>query len=106
MSYGLTPAQRDCLLVIQELTDQGQSPSLEEIKAELCLSNRGAAHRILLGLRERGWIEWEPKRPRTIVLYRRIPFPEEPEIVGTFDWPELIAARQAGIPYVAGEGGS
>lgn len=94
--YGLTRAQRDCLLVIQELSGDGVPPSLDEIAHELCLCNRGRAHALLTGLRDRGFLTWLPHRARSIAVVRPIPAPEEPEIVGTFEAPpQLLAAWRA-----------
>lgn len=93
-TFGLTRAQRDCLLVIQELTGRdGVAPSLGEINHELGYASRANIHRLLTLLRERGFIDWLRYRSRSIVVRRPIPMPADPEIVGTFEAPEL--ARQA-----------
>ena len=57
--YGLTPAQADCARVIAAMTDfLGNSPSYDEIAAELSLASAAGVHRLVHGLIDRGWIEW------------------------------------------------
>ena len=56
--YGLTPAMADCARVIAALTDfEGNSPSYEEIAAELCVCNKSRVYTLVQALIERGWIE-------------------------------------------------
>ena len=53
----LTHAQADCARVIAALTSfLGNSPSFEEIRVELCVSNRSRVHTLVQALIERGWI--------------------------------------------------
>lgn len=70
-------------------------PSLSELAGELELASRSRVHALLCQLRERGYIAWLPHRRRSLVVLRPIALPEEPEIAGLFDAPEL-AARLAG----------
>ncbi len=92
--FGLTEAQRDCLAILQELTDQngGIAPSLEEIAHELDLQSRSGAIHLLAGLDERGWITRDPGKPLSIRILRRVALPEESEFVGLFDAPHPVAA--------------
>lgn len=95
-TFGPTPTQRDCLLVVQELTAlDGVAPTLDEIQRELGHPNRSNVHWLLCRLKERGWVDWVPAKARSIVVLRSVPMPDEPVIVGLFSAPEL-AARIAG----------
>lgn len=66
-----------CMCVIQELADLGTSPSIDEIRHEMCLANPGGAHRILILLRERGYIDWLPCQSRSITILRRVQMPDD-----------------------------
>jgi SOS-response transcriptional repressor LexA len=83
--YGLTTLQRDALLVIQELSNSGATPSHVELQAELGLSNKSSVHNVLEGLRARGYVDWMHYRSRSLRVLRRIPTPEEVEFVGFFE---------------------
>jgi SOS-response transcriptional repressor LexA len=84
MTYSLTPMQRDTLLVIQELTAlDGRPPSLREIARELDIAAQSGVHRALLGLKERGWIDWRPGQSRGIVVLHAPPAPAECDIAVT-----------------------
>lgn len=97
VAYGLTRVQRDCLLIVQELTAaNGIAPSLEEIGHELGFRGKNGVHRILVILRDRGHIDWLPCKSRSLTVVRPIPMPEEPTIIGTFAAPEV--ARAAVVP--------
>ena len=81
MPYGLTRTQYDALCIIQELIDTtGIAPSYQEIADELGYTNRGQVPKILRALKERGYIDYLPRRARSISLSRRVPYP--PELVG------------------------
>jgi len=88
---GLTPAMRDALLVIQELTRFGVPPSYQEIGRELELATRSAVKRVVDRLAARGYVAYEPGRARTLHVLKPIPVPDEAEFVGLFDAPELAA---------------
>lgn len=93
-TFGLTPVQRDCLLVIQELTElAGTSPTLAEIAHEMSLASRGRVQTLIRALKDRGRVDWLPSRSRSIIVLQPIPMPGEPEIAGFFDAPEI--ARRA-----------
>jgi SOS-response transcriptional repressor LexA len=73
---GLTPMQRDCMLIIQEMIAfSDQAPSYEEIRAEMDTPSRSHSHRLVHGLADRGFITFVPERPRSIELVRRIAVP-------------------------------
>lgn len=92
-AFGLTRTMRDCLLVIQELTAlDGVAPKLDEIAHEMCFANRGRVQRLILDLKDRGYIDWLPYRRRSIVVLRPIPMPAEPEFVVLSDAPPPEAA--------------
>lgn len=61
----LTKRQKDCLEFIQtyHAFSEGKSPTLEEIREGLEVSNKSNVHRLLNSLEERGFIE-RPKRAR------------------------------------------
>lgn len=81
--FGLTRAQRDTLLVIQELTAaDGIAPSYDQIRRELEIASRGRICTIIDALVERGHVARLPRRRRSLVVLRPIPMPEEPVIVG------------------------
>ena len=101
--YGLTPSQADCARVIAALTDfEGNSPTYDEIAAELCLSHsKSGVHRMVHALIERGWIEvrhteraprwWPISGPRRALRLTRSPPP--------FDY-SAIAITKAGRVYL------
>ncbi len=86
-TYGLTSAQADCARVIAAMTDfLGNSPTYDEIAAELCLSHsKSGVHRLVNDLIERGWIEvchteraprwWPISGPRRALRLTRSPPP-------------------------------
>lgn len=80
MACGLTPLMRDCLLVIDELSEaNGFSPSFREIGRELGLSLSEVA-RVIASLEVRGHLARRPGHARTLTVLRSIPRPDEPEI--------------------------
>jgi SOS-response transcriptional repressor LexA len=83
--YGLTPLQRDALLVIQEIGDTGSMPSYEELKVELGLSSKSSVQFVLKSLRARGYIDWISQHSRSLRVLQRIEAPEEPMFVGFFE---------------------
>lgn len=70
MIGGLTAKQAACLAFIRAYIrdHDGVSPSLEEIRLHLGLSGKGDVHRILVCLRERGFIDWTDHCARSIRL--------------------------------------
>ncbi len=91
-TYGLTRMQRYCLLVIQELTDAqgGVPPSCEEIRNEMDLSSKSGVVALVDGLDRRGYISRIKASGRSITILQRIDLPEDVEIVGFFDAPDVV----------------
>jgi SOS-response transcriptional repressor LexA len=88
---GLTRQQRDCFLVIQELRDRHVAPTYDAILHELDLASRGKVARLVAALEERGWLRRVRAGGRLrLELLGAIAMPEEPEIVGLFDAPDLL----------------
>ncbi|HZS84414.1 MAG TPA: hypothetical protein VFA50_16180 [Stellaceae bacterium] len=96
VTYGLTRQMRDCLLIIQEFHDAlGRSPTYVEIAHELELASKSSINRLMTSLEERGYVSRSPARG-TITVLKLIPMPEEVEIAGLFDRPELFARCDEG----------
>ena len=68
----LTPRQTACLEAInQHHAQAGVMPSLSELQSALGMASRGAVHRLLLQLEERGAITRASRRPRAIRVAER-----------------------------------
>lgn len=65
---GLTERQAQALRFIADRIAGGVSPSLTEIGAHLGIAYRSGVHRLLVGLRERGRIDWHDHKQRSIRL--------------------------------------
>ncbi|WP_221938825.1 LexA family transcriptional regulator [Mycobacterium sp. KBS0706] len=87
---GLTPNQADCMRVIQELMDlSGVCPSYQELADELDLRSKGAIHRLITKLIERGHLRRQPHHSRALEILRRVPMPTiEPTFVLSADLAE------------------
>lgn len=72
-SRNLTPRQKSVLAAIVRLEESGVAPSIEEIGARAGLSSPSTVHFHLKALEEKGYIERDPNRPRSI---RLLPAPE------------------------------
>jgi SOS-response transcriptional repressor LexA len=73
-TYGITPAQRICALVIRELTEaDGRPPSIGELAEELDVGRR-TVHGLVSGLRDRGWLTWRRGQARSIRMLK-VPAP-------------------------------
>lgn len=68
MSTGLTPRMAQCLAVIRDLTVDGVPPSYTQIQIALGLASKSGVHSLLSQLRERGKLDWDHARPRSIRL--------------------------------------
>ena len=79
--FGMTALQRDVLLVVQELSVGGRSPSITEIAWE-CQVGRTAVKSALDALRDKGRVTWLPRRARSLAVLQPIAMPDEPEIIG------------------------
>lgn len=105
---GLTPRQRDCLLIIQELTDKagGVSPSYSEIQAELGLASKSRVFDLIKALAMRGYVRFLVGHARSITILQRVLPSEEPVFTGRFRDPDLAAEwaeaeRRFGTPASA-----
>lgn len=88
--YGLTAAQRDLLLIVQELTAlDATPPTYEELARELSTSSKGVVHALLAGLRARDHIDWIPYAARSLTVLVPIAMPD-------FDTPAPIELTDAG----------
>jgi repressor LexA len=77
----LTRKQHELLLYIhRHLSDQGVSPSFDEMKDALNLKSKSGIHRLITGLEERGFIRRLPHRARALEVVR---LPEDIERSGT-----------------------
>jgi repressor LexA len=70
---GLTPQQAACLRAIKDLSRDGIAPSYEELREHLHLANRSGVARLVTALKDRGAIDFEPNRSRTIRVIERPP---------------------------------
>ncbi|MGQ0663891.1 MAG: transcriptional repressor LexA [Pseudomonadota bacterium] len=67
----LTRKQYELLLFIhRRLTEQGVSPSFDEMKDALGLRSKSGIHRLIIGLEERGFIHRLPHRARALEILR------------------------------------
>jgi SOS-response transcriptional repressor LexA len=84
---GLTALQRDCLLVIEELTAaaNGVAPSFDEIAWELGFSTKSAVARLVAALEARGWLARRRCSSRSLVVLHPLPLPipDPPELALT-----------------------
>ena len=69
IAIGLTPRQSDALEFIRAEAAAGRpAPSIAEIGTKLGLSSKAGVHRLLHGLRERGYVSWLPRKQRSLTL--------------------------------------
>ena len=67
----LTKRQSDVLGVIRRRLAQSEvGPNYEEIAAELGIVKSGVA-RLMVGLKERGYVDWIPRKARSIRLLEK-----------------------------------
>ncbi len=68
----LTKKQRELLVFIdQRLTEDGVSPSFDEMKDALGLASKSGIHRLITALEERGFIRRLPHKARALEVLRR-----------------------------------
>lgn len=71
---GLTVRQRDCFEFIERfIAEQKHPPSRREIAKGLGIKSGGRINCLLEGLKERGWITYQPWRARSIVIVPETP---------------------------------
>jgi len=61
-----TPTQARILEVIRDLSRGGAPPSYREVMHAAGLNNIGAFHSLLTRMRDRGLVEFEPRRARSL----------------------------------------
>lgn len=70
----LTVKQRDVLLFIhRKITEEGVSPSYEEMRDEFGMCSKSGVTQILSGLEERGFIKRLPNKARAIEILKLPP---------------------------------
>lgn len=69
---GLTKRQRELLDFIRGyVTTHGYSPSFDEMMKALGLASKSGVHRLVHGLRDRGYIEFRYNQARSVNLRRQ-----------------------------------
>lgn len=70
----ITPRQRQTMLYLQDYmaASGGVPPSFDEICEHLGVVSRSAAHRLVHGLAERGYLKLNPHYPRSLVVLRPV----------------------------------
>jgi len=92
-----TPRQHELLCIMAELiADGAPAPSLRDLGAEIELTPSNI-HKLLVGLRERGWVDWTSGTHRSLRLLHRpaLPALEEVEFFLAADLDERSAAVAA-----------
>lgn len=64
----MTESERNMLDALRRLTEDGVSPTYEELRDALGLSSKSHVHRILHQLRGKGLVTWQPDRHRSLVV--------------------------------------
>lgn len=69
LSQGPTPKEEELLnIIIKWLHEKGFSPSIMELCEEMGVKSSSTVHAHLRKLRAKGYITWDPTKPRTISL--------------------------------------
>jgi len=69
--YGLTERQKQMLDYLKK-NKSGVSPTVREIADDLEMSSPSGVHRILTALKQRGHIDWLPKKSRSIMVKKNV----------------------------------
>lgn len=65
----LSPGQREMLESIRKLAAlRGYPPTIRELAADLGMSATNGVAQTLHALRRKGWVHWEPRHSRTLVI--------------------------------------
>jgi SOS-response transcriptional repressor LexA len=88
----LTPPLAACVAAIKRLTVNAVPPSLPELAEALGYRSASAVHRLLVELRDRGVVTWEPQRSRSLRLLAEAPSAEE---IGRYSDCDLISLAHA-----------
>lgn len=72
---GLTVKQADLLSFIRAEAAEGRTPSYIEMQEHMGLSSTSGVHRLMLALKERGYVEQPYHRARSVIALDRKPRP-------------------------------
>lgn len=95
-----TPVQKQALDAIRRLSTRGVAPSFEELRQALGLANISGVHRLVHGLKARGWVDFEPARARTL----RVLDGAERIDLSTMTGSELVKLRERITAELIGRG--
>ena len=75
----MTPEQYSTLAFVARYIKlrKGISPTYEEIAAGIGLASKTSVHRLLSGLKDQGYVDWVPMKPRCLRIVR---MPETHEV--------------------------
>lgn len=96
MNPGLTPQMKVCLSAVERLSAGGSSPTLDELGAEMGGMAKSNVQRLLTRLKERRYVDWIPRKARSISIVRPSIAPADLDKISTDDLLQ-IAAHIAGI---------
>lgn len=96
MNAGLTPQMKACLNAVERLSADGSSPTLDELSAEMGGTAKSNVQRLLTRLKERRYVDWIPRRARSISVVRPSITPADLDKISTSDLLQT-AAHIAGI---------
>lgn len=106
VAHGLTQAQYLTLCAIQELSQGPVAPSFRQLMRELDMASVSNMHWLVRKLEERGYVARLPGRPRSLVVLKPVPLPEDVELCLGEEPPDddalamLDNARQGRFPAV------
>jgi repressor LexA len=93
----MTPTQARVLSAIKRLTtDNGVSPSYDELVEACNLSSKSRVREMVARLAEDGYVRWTPGRARSIQIIDRTTV--DPEIAATAAFNAVACARRDGQP--------
>ncbi|TRO96118.1 transcriptional repressor LexA [Glycocaulis profundi] len=105
----LTKKQRELLLFIHKrLSEDGVSPSFDEMKDALNLASKSGVHRLVSALEERGFIRRLPHRARALEVLklpdtsaiRAVPGADDNVVKGDFSRPAAPASESIDVPIL------
>ncbi|TQV80335.1 LexA family protein [Denitrobaculum tricleocarpae] len=91
----ITLRQREVLVFVYSyICLKGISPTYEEIMAGANVSTKSGVHRLLSGLKDRGYIDWEPHLTRCLTV-TRLPDETPPMVNEIADLKARVEALEA-----------
>lgn len=84
-------------IIIESINTKGYPPTIRELAPLMGLSSTSSIHRHIEKLKEKGYIENDPTKPRTIVLAKR------DDVISDFIQIPLVGTVAAGQPILAEE---